>query len=53
MALAAVAAFVGAFVQSTTGFGFALLLTQVMFAVMDPVEAVLTLLVLGAFWRST
>ena len=47
MALAAVAAFVGAFVQSTTGFGFALLLSPVMFAVMDPVEAVVTLLVLG------
>jgi uncharacterized membrane protein YfcA len=47
MALAAVAAFAGAFVQSTTGFGFALLLSPVMFAVMDPVEAVVTLLVLG------
>ncbi len=47
MALAAVAAFVGAFVQSTTGFGFALLLSPALFAVMDPVEAVLTLLVLG------
>ena len=40
MALAAVAAFVGAFVQSTTGFGFALLLSPALFAVMDPVEAV-------------
>ena len=32
MALAAVAAFVGAFVQSTTGFGFALLLSPALFA---------------------
>ena len=47
MALAAIAAFVGAFVQSTTGFGFALLLSPAAFAVMDPVEAVVTLLVLG------
>jgi uncharacterized protein len=47
MALAAAAAFVGAFVQSTTGFGFALLLSPAAFAVLDPVEAVMTLLVLG------
>jgi uncharacterized protein len=47
MALAAVAAFVGAFVQSTTGFGFALLVSPAAFAVLDPVEAVMTLLVLG------
>ena len=47
MALAAVAAFVGAFVQSTTGFGFALVLSPALFAVMDPVEAVMALLVLG------
>jgi uncharacterized membrane protein YfcA len=47
MALAAAAAFAGAFVQSTTGFGFALLLSPALFAVMDPVEAVMTLLVLG------
>jgi uncharacterized protein len=47
MALAAVAAFAGAFVQSTTGFGFALLLSPAAFAVMDPVEAVMALLVLG------
>jgi uncharacterized membrane protein YfcA len=47
MALAAIAAFAGAFVQSTTGFGFALLLSPAMFAVMDPVEAVLVMLVLG------
>ena len=47
MALAAVAAFAGAFVQSTTGFGFALVLSPALFAVMDPVEAVMALLVLG------
>jgi uncharacterized membrane protein YfcA len=47
MALAAVAAFAGAAVQSATGFGFALVLSPALFAVMDPVEAVTTLLVLG------
>jgi hypothetical protein len=47
MALAAAAAFAGAFAQSTTGFGFALLLSPALFAVLDPVEAVMTLLVLG------
>jgi uncharacterized protein len=47
MALAAVAAFAGAFVQSTTGFGFALVLSPALFAVMDPVEAVMSLIVLG------
>lgn len=47
MALAAIAAFAGAFVQSTTGFGFALVLSPAAFAVMDPVEAVMVLLVLG------
>ena len=47
MALAAVAAFAGAFVQSTTGFGFALVLSPALFAVMDPVEAVMALLILG------
>ena len=47
MALAAGAALVGAFVQSTTGFGFALVLSPALFAVMDPVEAVMALLVLG------
>ncbi len=47
MALAAAAAFVGAFVQSTTGFGFALLLSPAAFAALEPVEAVMTLLVLG------
>jgi hypothetical protein len=47
MALAAAAALTGAFVQSTTGFGFALVLSPALFAVMDPVEAVMALLVLG------
>ena len=37
MALAAVAAFAGAAVQSATGFGFALVLSPALFAVMDPV----------------
>ena len=39
--------FVGAFVQSATGFGFALVLRPALFAVMDPVEAVMALIVLG------
>jgi uncharacterized membrane protein YfcA len=47
IALAAVAAFAGAAVQSATGFGFALVLSPALFAVMDPVEAVTALLVLG------
>jgi uncharacterized protein len=47
MALAAVAAFAGAFVQSATGFGFALILSPALFAVLEPVEAVTTLLLLG------
>ncbi len=47
MALAAVAAFAGAAVQSATGFGFALVLSPALFAAMDPVEAVTALLVLG------
>jgi uncharacterized protein len=47
MALAAAAALAGSFVQSTTGFGFALVLSPALFAVMDPVEAVMALLVLG------
>ena len=48
MALAAVGAFAGAAVQSATGFGFALVLSPALFAVMDdPVEAVTALLVLG------
>jgi uncharacterized protein len=47
MVLAAVAAFAGAAVQSATGFGFALVLSPALFAVMEPVEAVTALLVLG------
>ncbi|MGH2742190.1 MAG: sulfite exporter TauE/SafE family protein [Thermoleophilaceae bacterium] len=47
MALAVVAAFAGAAVQSATGFGFALVLSPALFAAMDPVEAVTALLVLG------
>jgi uncharacterized protein len=47
MALAALAAFAGAFVQSATGFGFALVLSPALFAVLEPVEAVTALLVLG------
>jgi uncharacterized membrane protein YfcA len=47
MALAAAAAFVGAFVQSATGFGFALILSPALFATMEPVEAVTALLLLG------
>jgi uncharacterized protein len=47
MLLAALAALAGAAVQSATGFGFALVLGPALFAVMDPVEAVTALLVLG------
>jgi uncharacterized protein len=47
MALAAVAAFAGAAVQSATGFGFALVLSPALFAAMEPVEAVTALLALG------
>jgi hypothetical protein len=47
MILAAAAALVGAAVQSATGFGFALVLSPALFAVLEPVEAVTTLLVLG------
>ena len=47
MVLAALAALAGAFVQSATGFGFALILSPALFAVLEPVEAVTTLLVLG------
>jgi uncharacterized membrane protein YfcA len=48
MVLAAVAAFAGAFVQSATGMGFALLLSPALFAVLDPEEAVTAVLLLGA-----
>jgi uncharacterized membrane protein YfcA len=47
MVLAAAAAFVGASIQSATGFGFALVLSPALFAVLDPVEAVTSLLVLS------
>ncbi len=47
MVLAAAAAFTGASVQSTTGFGFALVLSPALFAVLEPFEAVSALLVLG------
>ena len=48
MLLAAVAAFAGAFVQSASGMGFALVLSPVLFAVMDPEDAVTAVLILGA-----
>jgi uncharacterized membrane protein YfcA len=48
MVLAALAAFAGAFVQSATGMGFALVLSPALFAVMDAEEAVTAVLVLGA-----
>ena len=48
MVLAAVAALAGAAVQSATGFGFALVLSPALFAVMEPTEAVTALLLLGA-----
>lgn len=47
MALAAAAALLGAAVQSATGFGFALILSPALFAVLDPYEAVTALLGLG------
>jgi uncharacterized membrane protein YfcA len=48
MVLAALAAFAGAAVQSATGLGFALVLSPALFAVMDPEEAVVAVLLLGA-----
>ena len=48
MVLAALAALVGAAVQSASGFGFALVLSPALFAVMEPAEAVTVLLALGA-----
>jgi uncharacterized membrane protein YfcA len=47
MVLAALATLVGASVASATGFGFALILSPAMFAILAPDEAVTTLLVLG------
>jgi uncharacterized membrane protein YfcA len=46
-ALAAAAVLVGAAVQSATGFGFALISGPVLFALLEPAEAVTALLVLG------
>ena len=37
----------GALVQSATGFGFALVLSPALFAVLDPYEAITTMLLLG------
>ena len=47
MVVAAVAALVGASIQSASGFGFALVLSPALFAVLDPVEAVTSLLALS------
>jgi uncharacterized protein len=47
MPLAAAAVLAGAAVQSATGFGFALIVSPAMFAVLDPFEAVSALLALG------
>ena len=47
MILAAAATLVGASVQSATGFGFALILSPAILALLDPYEAVTALLVLG------
>lgn len=47
MILAAAATLVGASVQSATGFGFALVLSPAMLAMLDPYEAVTALLLLG------
>ena len=47
MILAAAATLVGASVQSATGFGFALILSPAMLALLEPYEAVTALLVLG------
>lgn len=48
LVIAALVAFLGATVQSTTGFGFALILGPVLFAVLDRAGALTTLLALGA-----
>jgi uncharacterized protein len=47
MPLAAAAVLAGAAVQSATGFGFALVASPALFAVLDPYEAVSALLALG------
>jgi uncharacterized membrane protein YfcA len=48
MLVAALAALAGAAVQAATGFGFALVLSPALFALLDPAEAVTALLLLGA-----
>ena len=48
MLLAAIVTLLGASLQSATGFGFALVLGPALFAVLEPAEALTTLLVLGA-----
>jgi uncharacterized protein len=47
MVLAAIAALAGASIQAATGFGFALVLSPALFTVLEPTEAVATLLALG------
>jgi uncharacterized membrane protein YfcA len=47
MVLAAAATLVGASIQSATGFGFALVLSPALFAVLEPVEAITSLLALS------
>jgi uncharacterized protein len=47
LALAALAALVAACVQSTTGLGFALILSPVLFALLSPAEAVVIVTALG------
>jgi len=47
IALAAAAAFSGASLQSATGFGFALVLSPALFALLEPAQAVTALLGLG------
>lgn len=47
MILAAAATLIGASVQSATGFGFALILSPAILALLEPYEAVTALLVLG------
>jgi uncharacterized protein len=48
VALVALVAFAAATIQATTGLGFALVLSPALFAVLDPVAAVVALTVLGA-----
>ena len=48
MPLALLAALAGAVVQAATGFGFALVLSPAVFALLEPAEAVTALLLLGA-----